>query len=246
MAAMFVPQVRVSDFVAGAVEARGLAVVIDVFRAFSVACYAHARGAARILPVASIEEARALHAAIPDSLLIGERHARPLPGFDAGNSPTEIQRLDLRGRTLIHTTHSGTQGLTSAVNADEVITGALVNAGAIVSYVRERRPALVTLVRMGHEARERCAEDDLCAELLRQRLTGETPDVSRIRESLRTADSAAKFFDPASSWAPEEDFDLCTNVDAFDFVLQLQPAPRPVCLKAVTVRGGTHQQALAQ
>ena len=142
MSAFFIPEVRVADFVAGARSARGLAVVIDVFRAFSVAAYAHAWGAREIIPVASIDDARALKAANPDAILLGERHARKLPGFDCGNSPAELQKLDVRGRTLIHTTHSGTQGLTNALAADEVITGALVNAGAIVSYIRSRRPSI--------------------------------------------------------------------------------------------------------
>ncbi len=81
---------------------------------------------------------------------------------------------------------------------------------------------------MGHEARERCDEDDLCADLLQRRLLGEQPDVSTVRERLRAADSAAKFFDPACDWAPNGDFELCTRVDVFDFVLRLQreqPAP---------------------
>jgi 2-phosphosulfolactate phosphatase len=227
------PEVRIVDFVAGAREARGLVVVIDVFRAFSVACYAHARGASRIIPVGSVDDARALRESVPGSLLIGERHARPLPGFDGGNSPTEVERLDLQGRTLIHTTHAGTQGLTGAQQADEVITGALVNAAAIVRYIRLRHPSFVTLVRMGHEAREHAEEDDLCAELLRQRLAGEDPDVSSVRDRLRSAAGAAKFFDPVATWAPERDFELCTRVDHFDFVLQLQTASPVPFLKAI-------------
>lgn len=225
--------VRVTDFVAGAREARGLVVVIDVFRAFSVACYAHARGAERIIPVASVERARELHEQIPGSLLIGERHARPLPGFDCGNSPTDLAAFDLHGRTIIHTTHSGTQGLTAANGAREVITGALVNAGAIVRYIRSRAPGQVTIVRMGHEARERCDEDDLCAEILKRRLAGESPDVANVRDRLRSADSARKFFDPAATWAPEGDFDLCTRIDALNFVLQLQTETAVPWLKAI-------------
>lgn len=228
MAPQVAPQVEVADFVAGAQAARGLVVVIDVFRAFSVAAYAFANGARTIIPVAEIDAARALKARYPDALLIGERHARPLPGFDCGNSPTELARLDLRGRTLIHTTHAGTQGLTNATQADEVITGALVNAGAIIRYIRARKPERVTVVRMGQDARERCDEDDLCAQILAQRLRGEQPDVTRVREQLRTAASAQKFFDPACDWAPEGDFELCTRVDIFDFVLQLDTAsPQP-------------------
>src|SRR5712675_730266 len=119
--------IDVVDFIDGAQSARGFAVVIDVFRAFSVAAYAFARGAARIIPVAEIEDARALKLASPQAILVGERNAKPLPGFDCGNSPTELERFELQERTLIHTTHSGTQGLVNAVGADEVITGALVN-----------------------------------------------------------------------------------------------------------------------
>lgn len=213
--------VFVTDFVAGARAARGLTVVIDVFRAFSLAAHAFALGAKRIVPVAEIDDARALKAAHPDWLLVGERHARPLPGFDCGNSPTDIERIQLTGRTLIHTTHSGTQGLMAAAQADEVLTGALVNADAIVRYIQEREPEQVTLVRMGHEARERCAEDDLCADLIRARLVGKPLDWTDAAERLRDAPSAQKFFDPACDWAPRRDFDVCTQLDAYDFVLRL-------------------------
>jgi 2-phosphosulfolactate phosphatase len=228
-------EIVVADFVAGARAARGIAVIIDVFRAFSLAAYAFAQGARDIYPVGAVEAARELKRQHPDWLLVGERHARPLPGFDAGNSPAELEGIDLAGRTLIHTTHSGVQGLTSAPLADEVLTGALVNAEAVVRYIRGRSPACVTLVRMGHEARERCAEDDACAELLRARLECAAPGLTRageeraLRERLRSASSAHKFFDPACDWAPERDFELCTALDAFDFVLRREEADgRPV------------------
>ena len=219
---------------AGARVARGLVVVIDVFRAFSVAAYAFARGARTVIPVAAAADAQELKRSHPEWLLIGERHARPLPGFDCGNSPTELERFDLRDRTIIHTTHSGTQGLTSAVRADEVVIGALVNAAAIVRYIRSRALAVVTLVRMGHEARERCDEDDLCAELLRLRLEAGTFE-SEVRGRLKNAASAAKFFDPACHWAPERDFELCTALDRFDSVLRLEPGEGPPSLKRIEV-----------
>jgi hypothetical protein len=35
-----------------------------------------------------------------------------------------------------------------------------------------------------------------------------------------------KFFDPAcSGWAPRDDFDYCTDVDRFDFVLRARRVP---------------------
>ena len=219
-------EIEVFDHVAGAREARGIAVVIDVFRAFSVAPHAFDVGAVRVFPVGEIAAAFELGRRFPGAVLAGERHARKLPGFDAGNSPTEIRALDMRGKVLVHTTHAGTQGLVNAAAADEVLTGAFVNISAVCRYLLAKSPARVSLVRMGHEARERCAEDDLYAESLRAMLTGgPAPPCDQVRDRLRNAPAARKFFDPACDWAPLEDFDYCTEVDRFDFVLRLKRTP---------------------
>jgi len=216
-------KLEVVDHVAGAAQARGIALVIDVFRAFTVAPHAVAAGATRVMPVGAIEDALALRQRIPGVLLVGERHARRLPGFDAGNSPTEILALNVAGRPVAHTTHAGTQGLVHAAGADEVLAASMVNVSALAHYVLARAPREVTIVRMGHEARERCAEDDLCAEALVGLLEGRlAPSTDEVRERLREAPAARKFFDPACDWAPQTDFDYCTEVDRFDFVLRLR------------------------
>jgi 2-phosphosulfolactate phosphatase len=227
-------RIEILDHVAGARAARGIAVVIDVFRAFSVAPHAFAGGAARVFPVGEIEEAFRLRDQFPGAVLVGERHARKLPGFDAGNSPAEIEALDLHGRVVIHTTHAGTQGLVNATGADEVLTGSFVNISAISRYILGRAPDHVSLVRMGHEARERCLEDDLLAERLQKLLEGSDADLASVRDTLRGAKAAAKFFDPEATWAPERDFELCSEVDRFDFVLRLERRPGvPVELKRI-------------
>jgi 2-phosphosulfolactate phosphatase len=218
-------RIDVVDHVEGASRARGIALVIDVFRAFTVAPHAIAAGASRVLPVGAIEDALALRDRMPDAVLVGERHARRLPGFDAGNSPTEVVALGVRGRPVVHTTHAGTQGLVNATGADEVLTASLVNVSALVRYVRSRAPVQVTIVRMGHEARERCAEDDLCAEALLDVFEGKAPPTTEeARDRLRHAPAATKFFDPSCDWAPRPDFDYCTEVDRFGFVLRLRIA----------------------
>ncbi|HEX4024747.1 MAG TPA: 2-phosphosulfolactate phosphatase [Steroidobacteraceae bacterium] len=214
-------QIESLDFVAGARAARGVAVIIDVFRAFSVACYAAAQGVERIIPVGAAEDALQLKRADPRVFAVGERYGRKLPGFDCGNSPTELERFDLRGRTLVHTTHAGTQGLVNALAAEVVLTGSLVNAGAICRYLAALAPASVSLVRMGVAAAQRSEADDVCAELLTARLSGQSFDVASIVPRLRRSPEAQKFFDPAADWAPERDFELCTALDRFDFVLRL-------------------------
>jgi len=226
------------DHVAGAREARGIAVVIDVFRAFSVVPHAFDVGAERVFPVGEVDEAFALGRRFPGSVLAGERHARRLPGFDAGNSPTEMRALDLRGKVLVHTTHAGTQGLVNASQADEVLTGAFVNISATCRYLKASGAERVSLVRMGHEARERCAEDDLYAECLARLLRDQPAPLAEVRDRLREAPAARKFFDPACDWAPREDFDYCTEVDRFDFVLRLRRLPgEPLELERITAPG---------
>ena len=215
-------QVAISDFTTGASEARGVAVIVDVFRASTLQCYAFGQGADRVFPVAEVEMARQFKAVNPDWLLVGERHARKLPGFDHGNSPAEIAQLDLTGSTVVHTTHAGTQGLCGAVEARVVLSAALVNATATARYVQSLQPSQVTIVRMGHEARERSAEDDVCAEWLAALLAGQPYDTASIAAQLRAAPSAQKFFDPACDWAPQADFDHCLALDRFGFALRLE------------------------
>jgi 2-phosphosulfolactate phosphatase len=215
--------VHIAHGIDGAAQAQGLAVVIDVFRAFTTACYAYAGGAESVIPVARAERAYELKRGNPDFLLMGERDTIMLPGFDFGNSPADILAADVRGRTIVHTTSAGTQGLAAAEGtADEIITGAFVNAGAIAGYIQRKRPEIVTFVAMGTSGTEPSGEDTLCAEYLAGLVSGERMAFDPIREHLRGIESAAKFFDPAATQAPERDFELCTAIDAFDFVLACQ------------------------
>lgn len=216
-------QIHITDFVEGARQATGLAVIIDVFRAFSVACYVAAGQSERIIPVEDVEQARALQAQYPNSILIGEREGRRIPGFGYGNSPTEIEGVEFSGRTVIHTTTNGTRGLVNATAADEVITGSFVNAQAIVAYIRQRQPHSVSLVAMGTRSNYSAEEDRACATYLRDLLEGHQPDFAAIKAKLRHSQTGQKFFDPAIDWAHEGDFELCLSLNRFDFVLKTEP-----------------------
>lgn len=214
-------QIQILHLLDGAKNARGLTVVIDVFRAFSTACYAFDSGVARIIPVASIETAYRLKEQNPGFILAGEREEKKPPGFDFGNSPALLLRAgDLSGKTLIHTTSSGTQGIEAAVHASEIITGSFVNAGAIVSYIKKQNPELVSLVCMGYACEYPADEDTLCAEYLKNELTGVSSDFSAMVKTIREG-TGSRFFDPGKQeWSPKDDFDLCLNLNRFNFVLK--------------------------
>jgi 2-phosphosulfolactate phosphatase len=72
----------------GARQARGIAVVIDVIRSFSVSAYALAGGARECRLVKTTDEARALAASIPGALISAEENTLPIAGI----------AISLRGR----------------------------------------------------------------------------------------------------------------------------------------------------
>ena len=227
-------KVAIVDFVEGAQQADGVVIVIDVFRAFSVACYAFANGASKIIPVAEISDAHHLKKKISSSILMGERGGKMLEGFDFGNSPTEILKVDFSGKTLVHTTHAGTQGLVNVTHGDAVFTGAFVNASATIQYVKSLSPSKVTLVRMGLEAKGRSDEDDLCAKYLESLLTNIPFNIEKVKTTLRDSPFSARFFDPQKPWSPPTDFDLCLEINRFDFAVQaIKGEDKILCLKKV-------------
>jgi len=219
----------------GARQAKGLTVVIDVFRAFSVSCYAYSKGVARIYPVGDIMEAYRLKGEHPDYILVGERNEMKPPGFDFGNSPSQLLQADLSGRTMVHTTSSGTRGIANASLADEIITGSFVNAGAIIRYVEEEKPDNLSLVCMGYACTYPTDEDTFLAEYIKAKLEGTPVDFEVMVEKIRKG-SGARFFAPEKQeWAPFTDFDLCLDLDRFNFVLKVDKEGRRNYLKRIDI-----------
>ncbi|WP_274649638.1 2-phosphosulfolactate phosphatase [Paenibacillus humicola] len=216
-------EINIYQFVEGARQAKGLTVIIDVFRAFSAACYVTANGVKDLFPIGSIETAYRLKKENPGFILMGERGGRIQPGFDYGNSPFAVKSVDFTGKTVVHTTSAGTQGIVSAVHADEIITGSFVNAGAVIDYIRMKNPQHVSLVCMGWEAAEEADEDTLFANYVKNGLEGKPNDFEAIVHYLRSDSKTGKFLDVRGDVsAPSEDFDLCLCLDRFPFVLKAE------------------------
>jgi len=218
-------RIRMLELLSGAAEATGTAVVIDVFRACSVVCYACAAGAERILPVDSVEEALALKAAHPEYRLAGERNCLKPEGFDFGNSPSEVRAADLTGRTLVHATSAGTRGLVAAMgSADRVLTCSFANMSATAAAIAATAPETVSIVAMGKAGVAHAPEDKLCAMYLANVLQDVPNAFPAIPKFLRTSVSATIFFGDTAI-VPEVDFELCLTLDAFGFYLEASRLP---------------------
>ncbi len=214
-------EIIITEFISGAQSAKGVAVVIDVFRAFSTACYAFDNGISRLLDVATPAEAFALKEKLGNDVIIaGEQNEVKPDGFDFSNSPTEMLTGNVAGKKMIHCTTAGTRGIMSAAGATEVLAAGLVNAGAVASYILMTKPEVVTLVAMGYRAAISADEDLLCARYIRELLKGNDPDISGEAASLRNG-AGSRFFDPANlTFSPPTDFFLCTDINRFNFVLR--------------------------
>ncbi len=215
-------EIEILQLTEGAKKAKGLTVVIDVFRAFSTACYVFAAGAEKIIPIEHVEEAFELKKVMSDVVMLGERFERKVPGFDFGNSPTHVMNQNFKGKTIVMTTSSGTKGIANASLSDEIITGSFVNADAIVRYILKKDPQIISLVCMGYEGRYPTQEDTFLAEYVRDKLLGMEPDFDKMKEMLTIGDGA-RLLDPANhEWSPSTDFELCLDPNRFNFVLKIE------------------------
>jgi len=213
-------KIRILQGIEGAKQATGVAVIIDVFRAFTVETYLMKNRARKIIPVGDLDFVYKYQKNHPDVMLIGERNGKILPGFHYGNSPFDVDQVDFCGKTILHTTSAGTQGIANAKGADTIITGALVNAKAIAQYILKNQFDEVSLVCMGLGGIEETEEDTLCAKYIESLLLGNELDIAEEILQLRYT-SGAKFFDEKQEDFPMEDFAYCTQLNVFDFVLEV-------------------------
>jgi 2-phosphosulfolactate phosphatase len=203
----------------GAHEARGLAVVIDVLRSFTVSAYALAGGARECRLVTTTDEARQLAAAIPGAVICAEEEGLPVQGIAISNSPTQIHRMDLKGRVLVQRSSAGTP-VAAAVRAGvDIFAASLVVARATAQACLLTRPATLTLI-----ASADYPEDHACARYMEALIHGETPDIEMLLEPLKKSERYARLKSGAWPGFPTTDLELALEPDRFGFAMPVTRA----------------------
>jgi 2-phosphosulfolactate phosphatase len=202
-------------------------VVVDTFRASTTIAVLVSKGA-RVVPVASIEEAASYAGA---DYCIGERGSANVHGFDFGNSPTEIKTTELeKGATVVLSTTNGTRIVEAASGAPAILTGAFVNAHAVADELASRAYGVrFAVVGCGWEGR-RASEDESAAGaiLYHLREKGAKLDeraervvelyLMRSEETLRRNSAARRL----KRLGYEEDLDFCLAEDTVPVVPRLK------------------------
>ncbi|MCH1574863.1 MAG: 2-phosphosulfolactate phosphatase [Flavobacteriales bacterium] len=158
-------------------------VVIDVLRATSAICTGLAHGVDRIIPVPSVEEARALQA--EGCIAAAERNGQIVEGFDFGNSPRTYMDGALKGKTVALTTTNGTKAIDIARGMPQVAIGSINNLDAICTWLMQQ-PGHVLLLCSGWKDKFNL-EDTVCAGAIADNLI----DIARYR-SVEDSTIAAK------------------------------------------------------
>jgi 2-phosphosulfolactate phosphatase len=112
-----------------------LVVVVDIFRATTTMVSALAFGASKIRAVSTVEEALSLKS--HGFMIAGERGGQKVEGFDFGNSPFEVQKESIKGKSIAITTTNGTLSINKSSAAKEQILGSFNNFTATIDYIKK-------------------------------------------------------------------------------------------------------------
>ena len=232
-------QVKYGYLLAGAKAARGLAVIIDVFRAFSCTPLMFALGLKKSILVSQPGEALALKRRHQDYILVGEVGGLPIEGFDLGNSPSEILKQKsayFRDKIAVQRTSSGVQGALAALGvADEVMVASYNIAQATARYILSKQPAQVSLVAMGWDLRKRAPEDDWCARYIGHLLGAGDYNHDEAMREIVFNQTAQRFLSPDEPKFPPEDPVLCLQRDVYGYALGVRCKNNAVIVKKLKI-----------
>ena len=124
-------------------DGKSTVVVVDLLRATSVISTAFMQGVKEIIPVQTLEEAL-FYKGKKGYIVAAERNAKPIDGFDYGNSPYHYINADVEGKILVLTTTNGTKAINNAKD-HKVITASYINIDAVVQYLLKDNKDVIIL-----------------------------------------------------------------------------------------------------
>ncbi|MFF8716840.1 2-phosphosulfolactate phosphatase [Streptomyces sp. NPDC015184] len=212
-------------------ETPSVAVVVDVMRACTVAAWAFARGAEKIVLAESLDEALALKSRHPDWVAL--KDGPPAPGFDAVNSPGLLRSVDLGGRTVVQKTTAGTVGALAVKEASLVLCAGFVVAEATARLLRARGGDSVTYVVTGEDGR---ADEDLaCAQYIARRAAGAEAEAAGFLRRAAGSRAATELAEGVRQGAHPDDVALCLELDRFPFAMVAEPEGPLMVLRSCAV-----------
>jgi 2-phosphosulfolactate phosphatase len=143
-----------------------IVVIVDVLRATSSICAAIHNGVKNLIPVATVDEARAMKQ--QGYLVASERDGYVLDFADFGNSPFNFVPEIVSGKDIVYSTTNGTRCIHLASHSKAVVIGAFLNITVLSDWlIQQNAPVLIFCASW----KDRFSlEDTVCAGALAERL----------------------------------------------------------------------------
>ncbi len=120
-----------------------IVVVTDILRASSAIVTAFMNGVERIIPVGTLEEAKAYKDR--GYMVAAERDGIVRDFADFGNSPYNFTPERVKGKHIVYSTTNGTNAIRLASSGSEVLIGAYLNISALAGHIRAAGKDLLIL-----------------------------------------------------------------------------------------------------
>lgn len=148
-------------------------VVIDVLRTSTSMITGLANGAKEVIATESIAGAGIIgRNSQATALLCGEKNAKPIEGFNLGNSIKEFSEESVKGKSLIFSSTNGTPALVKAKFAQICIVLGFVNITRVTEYLNSLEKDFMILC--AGKSGEFSLEDTVCAGMLINMLSKKT------------------------------------------------------------------------
>jgi 2-phosphosulfolactate phosphatase len=146
----------------------------------------------------------------------------PVPGFDFGNSPSQLMPADLAGKRVVMTTAAGVRGLQRFRQARQLYAASLVCARATAEAIRASGAMEVCFVITGEWVDRDGDEDIACADYIEALLRGDEVDSDEFAQRIRKSDFGQRFV--AGTWPnlPLADLEIAARADLFGFAMPVQ------------------------
>jgi 2-phosphosulfolactate phosphatase len=118
-----------------------IVVVIDIFRATSAIVTAFYNGVSKMIPVATVEEAREYQK--NGFMAAAERDGEVIEGFELGNSPFGYMNSKVKGKTIAISTTNGTQAIEASRKASKILVGSFLNLDVLCEYLASQKKDVI-------------------------------------------------------------------------------------------------------
>ena len=119
--------------------------LVDIYRSTTTMPMMLNAGATEIIPTDSISKARDIKKDHPEYVIAGERYGFKIPWFEMSNSPYEVSKSDLKGKTVVFTSTNGTKVLKKISNGCKVFICSYVNFTPTLEWIKDEKEIDVVL-----------------------------------------------------------------------------------------------------